>query len=221
MARLPRVVIPGCPHHLIQRGNRRQPVFFSDEDRAFYLILLKRQFDKFGVALWAFCLMANHVHMIAVPRAKDSFARAIGEVHRKYTNVINTREDWKGYLWQGRFITYPLSDSHLFAAVRYVERNPVRAGLVTVAEDYMWSSARAHVRKEPHPLLTSCPLESRIPDWSSYLGQSDKAEDIELFVQHASNGRPLGNEEFLKHLEALTGRVLMPQKRGRKRLIGE
>jgi putative transposase len=221
MARLPRVVIPGCPHHLIQRGNRRQNVFFSDEDRAFYLILLKRQLDKFGVALWAFCLMANHVHMVAVPRAKESFARAIGEVHRQYTSVINTRENWKGYLWQGRFITYPLSESHLFAAIRYVERNPVRAGLIERAEDYAWSSARAHVRRESHPLLTPCPMETSIPDWSSYLGQSDRAEDIELFVRHASNGRPLGNDEFLKHLEALTGRVLMPQKRGRKKLIGE
>lgn len=221
MARLPRVVVPGCPHHLIQRGNRRQPVFFSDEDRAFYLILLKRQIEKFGISLWAFCLMENHVHMVAVPRAKDSFARAIGEAHRKYTEVINTREDWKGYLWQGRFITYPLSESHLFAAVRYVERNPVRAGLVCVAEDYLWSSARAHVRKESHPLLSPCPLESRIQNWSSYLGQSDRSEDIELFVRHAHTGRPLGNEEFLKRLEALTGRILIPRKSGRKKLIGE
>jgi putative transposase len=185
------------------------------------MILLKRQIERFGISLWAFCLMENHVHMIAVPGAKDSFARAIGEVHRKYTGVINTREDWKGYLWQGRFITYPLSESHLFAAVRYVERNPVRAGLVAAAEEYLWSSARAHVRMEPHPLLAPCPLESQIPDWSSYLGQRDNVADIELFVRHAHTGRPLGSDDFLKRLEALTGRVLMPKKRGRRKLIGE
>jgi len=220
MARFARVVVPGCPHHLIQRGNRRQRVFFSDEDRAFYLILLKRQIEKFGIALWAFCLMENHVHMIAVPRGKDGFARAIGEVHRKFTSVINTREDWKGYLWQGRFITYPLSEDHLFAAVRYVERNPVRAGLVKTAEEYEWSSARAHVRKEPHPLLTACPLDAVIADWSAYLGQPDRPEDVEKFVRHGQTGRPLGDTDFPKRLETLTGRILVPRKKGRKKRIG-
>jgi len=220
MARFARVVVPGYPHHLIQRGNRRQRVFFSDEDRAFYLILLKRQIEKFGIALWAFCLMENHVHLVAVPRGKDGFARAIGELHRKYTSVINTREDWKGYLWQGRFITYPLSEAHLIAAVRYVERNPVRAGLVPAAEDYEWSSARAHIKKEAHPLLSACPLEGVIPDWSAYLRQRDRPEDIEKLVRHGQTGRPLGDEVFLRRLEVLTGRVLVPKKKGRKKRIG-
>jgi putative transposase len=221
VARFARVVVPGCPHHLIQRGNRRQRVFFSDEDRAFYLILLKRQIEKFGIALWAFCLMENHVHAVAVPRGKDGFARAIGEVHRKYTNVINTREDWKGYLWQGRFISYPLSDDHVFAAVRYVERNPVRARLVARAEDYEWSSARAHVRKEVHPLLSPCPLEASIRDWRAYLGVSDRPGDVEEILQHEHTGRPLGGEDFIKRLEALTGRVLAPRKRGPKKRISD
>jgi REP-associated tyrosine transposase len=220
MARFARVVVPGVPHHLIQRGNRRQRVFFSDEDRAFYLILLKRLTEKFGISLWAFCLMDNHVHLIAVPRGKESFARAIGEVHRKFTNVINTREDWKGYLWQGRFISYPLSDAHLYAGVRYVERNPVRAGLVQAAEDYEWSSARAHVRKEPNPLLTACSLENVITDWAAYLRQGDHPQDIERFVRHGQTGRPLGDEDFLKRLEGLTGRILVPKRRGRKKRIG-
>jgi putative transposase len=217
MARFARVVIPGCPHHLIQRGNRRLRVFFSDEDKAFYLTLLKRQIEKFGISIWAFCLMENHVHLIAVPRAKDSFARGIGEAHRKYTSVINTREDWRGFLWQGRFITYPLDEGHLYAAVRYVERNPVRAGLVALAESYEWSSARAHIRGEAHPLLSSCPLEKSISDWSGYLGQIDSPEDIEKFVQHEHTGRPLGSEDFVKRLEALTGRVLAPKRKGRKK----
>ena len=110
MARFARVVVPGCPHHLIQRGNRRQRVFFSDEDKAFYLTLLGRQAERCGISVWAFCLMENHVHVIAVPEAKDSFARGFGEVQRRYTLVINTRENWKGFLWQGRFISYPLDE---------------------------------------------------------------------------------------------------------------
>ena len=217
MPRIARAVIPGCPHHLIQRGNRRLRVFFSDEDKAFYLTLLKRHIEKQGIALWAFCLMENHVHMIAVPLTMDGFARGIGEAHRKYTSAINTREDWKGYLWQGRFITYPLDECHLYAAVRYVERNPVRAGLVTLAEDYEWSSARAHIRKEPHPLLSSCPLEIAIEDWAAYLGQEDSPEDTKKIVEHEHTGRPLGSEDFVKRLEALTGRVLAPKRRGRKK----
>jgi len=217
MPRIARAVIPGCPHHLIQRGNRRLRVFFSDEDKAFYLTLLKRHAEKHGISVWAFCLMDNHVHVIAVPRTEQSFARGIGEAHRKYTNVINTREDWKGYLWQGRFITYPLDECHTYAAIRYVERNPVRAGLVALAEDYEWSSARAHIYKETHPLLSSCPLEMAIPDWAAYLGQPDSPEDIKKFIAHEHTGRPLGSESFVKRLEDLTGRVLAPKRRGRKK----
>jgi putative transposase len=221
MARFARVVVPGCPHHLIQRGNRRQLVFFSDEDRAFYLTLLRREAEKHGIVIWAFCLMDNHVHLVAVPENKDSFARGFGEAQRRYTLVINTREGWKGFLWQGRYISYPLDGRHAFAAVRYVERNPVRAGIVAVADNYEWSSARAHVRKEPHPLLSSFPFERAIPNWSDYLGQGDNPKDIEKFVQHAQTGRPLGGEEFVKRLEILTGRVLAPKRKGRKKRIGE
>ncbi|MCX6568541.1 MAG: transposase [Candidatus Aminicenantes bacterium] len=217
MPRIARVVIPGCPHHLIQRGNRRLRVFFSDEDKAFYLTLLNRQIVKHGISIWAFCLMDNHVHIIAVPKAKDSFALGIGEAHRKYTSVINTRQDWKGYLWQGRFITYPLDDGHLFSAIRYVERNPVRVGVVCIAESYAWSSAWAHVTKESHPLLSPFPLESGISDWSAYLKQKDSPEEMKKFIAHEHTGRPLGSEDFIRRLEELTGRVLAPKKRGRKK----
>ena len=217
MPRIARVVIPECPHHLIQRGNRRLKVFFSDEDKAFYLTLLRRQIVKHGISIWAFCLMDNHVHLIAVPRNKDSFARGIGIVHMKYTHVINTREDWKGYLWQGRFITYPLDEAYLFSGVRYVERNPVRANIVKKAEDYPWSSAYAHVHGEGHPLLSPCPLEKRIRDWSAYLGQEDEIEEVKKFIEHEHTGRPLGSSDFVKRLEELTGRILSPKRRGRKK----
>jgi putative transposase len=217
MPRFARVVVPGCPHHLIQRGNRRQRVFFSDEDRAFFLTLLGRAIQRYGLSIWAFCLMENHVHLIAVPKSEESFARGFGEVQRKYTLVINTRENWKGFLWQGRFISYPLDEGHCYAAVRYVERNPVRAGLVELAESYRWSSARAHVFGTSHPLLTDFPLRKVIPNWSAYLGQSDPPGAIEEIQSHERTGRPLGNEAFIKRLEAVTGRVLALQPKGRPR----
>jgi len=217
MPRIARVVITDCPHHIIQRGNRRLRVFFSDEDKAFYLTLIKRQAEKHRLAIWAFCLMDNHVHFAAVPKDKDSFARGFGGAHMKYTHAINAREDWKGYLWQGRFISYPLDGPYLFAAVRYIERNPVRAGLVRRAEEYPWSSANAHVYGRSHPLLSPCPLEASVPDWSAYLAQNDDKEDIKRIVDHEHTGRPLGSAEFVKTLERLTGRVLAPRKQGRKK----
>ncbi len=221
MPRIARVIVPGCPHHLIQRGNRRQRVFFSEEDKAFYLILLGRLARLCGISIWAYCLMENHVHLVAVPKAEDSFARGIGELHRRYTLVINTREGWRGFLWQGRFLSYPLDETYCYSAVRYVERNPVRAGLVARAEMYEWSSARAHVRRETHPLLAPFPLQKAIPDWSAYLGQKESANEIDEFRQHERTGRPLGNNEFVRRLEALTGRVLVPRPKGRPRKNGK
>jgi putative transposase len=217
MPRISRVVIPGCPHHIIQRGNRRQQVFFSDSDKTLYLDLLRRQIDRHGLSIWAYCLMGNHIHMVAVPAKKDSFARGLAEAHRKYTSLINIREDWKGYLWQGRFISYPLDEAHCYAAVRYVERNPVRAGLVVRAEDYPWSSAKAHVHKSSDPLLSRFPLESIIGNWSSYLGQEDPEEQIREFIDHEHTGRPLGSQDFVQRLERSLGRTLSPLKRGRKK----
>ena len=217
MARIARVVIPGCPHHVIQRGNRRQKVFFSDTDKALYITLLRRLVDKHVLSIWAYCLMSNHIHLVAVPARKDSFAKGLAEANRKYTCLINIREDWKGYLWQGRFISYPLDDAHCYAAIRYIERNPVRAGLVTRAEDYPWSSARGHIRDVGDPILSRCSLESTIGDWSSYLGQEDSEEDILKFIEHERTGRPLGGEEFVKGLEQTLGRTLTPLRRGRKK----
>ena len=217
MPRFPRVVIPGCPHHLIQRGNRRQRVFFCDEDRAFFLTLLGREAEKRGIAIWAFCLMENHFHLVAVPTRPDSFARGLGEAQRRYTLVINTREGWKGFLFQGRFLSYPLDEDHQYAAIRYVERNPVRAGMVVRAEDYEWSSARAHVRKEPHPLLTRFPFERSVKDWAHYLGQKEDPDLLEGFRGHERTGRPMGGEDFVKRLERLSGRVLAIKPKGRPR----
>jgi REP element-mobilizing transposase RayT len=130
MARLARLVVPGLPHHMTQRGNHRQQTFFSDEDYAAYVELLAAWCTERGVEIWVCCLMPNHVHLIAVPRSEDAPARAIGEAHRRYTRRVNFRERWRGYLWQGRCASFVLDEPYLLAAARYVELNPVRAGLV-------------------------------------------------------------------------------------------
>ena len=156
-------------------------------------------------------------HLVAVPGARDSLALGIGEAHRKYTNLINIRENWKGYLWQGRFMSYPMDGGHLFAAVRYIERNPVRAQIVSKAEQYRWSSAPAHVFKTKDDMLSACPLTADIKDWASYLSRKDDDSEVRKFVEHEHTGRPLGDKAFIMKLEELTGRILAPRNRGRKR----
>jgi putative transposase len=217
MPKFARLVVPGCPHHIIQRGNRRQRVFFSDEDRMLYLRLIKRHGDRAGIAIQAYCLMDNHVHLIAIPRENISLARGIGEAHRQYTNTINSREDWKGYLWQGRFISFPLDEAHHYAAVRYVERNPVRARIAMQAWDYPWSSARARVFKKPDIIDLSPQNPFAIDDWRGYLSEIDDPGFIKSIERHEASGRPLGDEDFLKKLELLTGRKILPRRRGRKK----
>jgi len=213
MARIARVVAVGYPHHIIQRGNRRQKVFFKDNDRLLYLRLLKETGDLFKLEYWAYCLMDNHVHLIAVPKKIDSF-QAIAKTNWWYTKKINENKGWRGYLWQGRFISYPMDEGYSFLGVRYVERNPVRAKMVKKAEDYIWSSARSHVEGKQDSLVTRCYLQDVIKDWSEYLGMED--ERVKELRKSIGTGRPLGNESFLKILEEQTGRVLSKQKPGPK-----
>src|SRR3990172_7401077 len=131
MARLARVVVPGYPHHVTQRGNRRQATFFDDDDYQAYRDLMAEWCRRCGVRVWAYCLMPNHVHLIAVPGSPEALRQAVGEAHRRYTRLVNFREGWRGHLWQGRFASFVMDEGHLLAAARYVERSPVRAGLVT------------------------------------------------------------------------------------------
>ena len=130
MARLARVIAPGMPHHVTQRGNRRQQTFSGEEDYQHYLELMAQFCRAEQVAIWAYCLMPDHVHLIVVPQSAESLRRAIGEAHRWYTRWINFREGWRGHLWQGRFASFVMDEDHLLTAARYVELNPVRAGLV-------------------------------------------------------------------------------------------
>jgi REP-associated tyrosine transposase len=219
MARMARVIASGIPHHVTQRGNRRQQTFFCDEDYLEYLSLMAEWCGKYGVQIWAWCLMPNHVHLIAVPASEESLARAIGEAHRRYTRRINFRENWRGHLWQERFASFPMDESYLLAAARYVEMNPVAAGIVERPEEYPWSSARAHLAGEDDHLVKVAPLLAMVGNWRDFLSLSEE-EEITLFQRHARSGRPLGNDAFVDRLEAGLDRLLRPQKRGPKSKAG-
>ena len=216
MARLPRAVVPALPHHITQRGNRRQPTFFCADDYRLYTSLVADWCDRYEVEVWAYCLMPNHVHLIAVPGSPDGLRRAIGEAHRRYTTMINTREGWRGHLWQGRFASYVMDERYTLAAARYVELNPVRACLVARAGDYPWSSARAHLRGRDDRLVRVAPLLNlaRARDWSSFLGQDANAEDLQHLRGHETTGRPLGSDAFVEDLERSLGRVLRRRRPG-------
>lgn len=217
MARIARVIAPGYPHHIIQRGNRRQRTFFSDADYSAYTDLMGEWCRHHGVDIWAYCLMPNHVHLIAVPETEDSLRLAIGEAHRRYTRYINFREGWRGHLWQGRFASYVMDERYLLSCVRYTEINPVRSGLVGKPEDWPWSSAAAHIKGENDRLVNVSPLLQMIgKDWSEFLSSAPANEEIELLKKHESTGRPLGAESFLDRLETKLGRNVKPRSPGRK-----
>jgi putative transposase len=216
MARLARIIAPGLAHHVLQRGNRRQETFFNDGDREFYLRLLREQCDLYGVQIWSYCLMSNHVHLIVVPTHRESLAKAIGETHKRYSRMINFREGWRGYLWQDRFKSFVLDEKYLYAAVRYVERNPVRAKIVARAEDYRWSSAQARVNKEKSAILDDFYLLEQIPDWSSFLSEEEATDDLKDMRRHVMVGRPLGEVKFLEELAEKLGINFKPKKPGPK-----
>jgi putative transposase len=195
---------------------RSLPIFDSDADRREYLGLLAEQGERFGLRFLAYCLMTNHVHLVVIPAEEESLARGIGEAHRLYTRMVNSRQGVRGYLFQGRFHSCPLDEAHLVAAVRYVERNPVRAGLVQRAWEYGWSSARYHVgRRKTDPILCDAEELEGIGNWRELL-RSDPAE-LSLLRERSRTGRPCGSEEFIRRAERVTGRRLRALSPGRPR----
>jgi len=216
MARLARVVLPGYPHHITQRGNRRQDVFFKEEDYYYYLDLLKQWCGEEQVEIWSYCLMTNHVHLILTPGPASNLSRAIAETHRRYTRMINFRENWRGYLWQGRFASFPMDEGYLLKAAAYVELNPVKAKMVTKAEDYRWSSVHAHLKgKDPLGIVDARKLLAICGDWKHYLNQAMKDPEDE-FIRHSSTGRPLGGADFIERAEGILQRDLQKKKPGPK-----
>ena len=217
MGRMARVVIPGIPHHVTQRGVRSMDVFFDDEDRRAYLRLLREEGQVHGVRFLAYCLMTNHVHLIAVPKTQQSLARAIGEGHRRYTRRINFRQGVRGYLFQGRFFSCPLDEYYLLAGTRYAERNPVRAKLVRRAWNWRWSSAGFHVgRRKTDPLVEDRDLLGLVDDWEALLREDD--DEADTLRTKTRTGRPCGSKAFVRKAERRTGRRLTPRPPGRPKL---
>jgi putative transposase len=215
MARLPRIVIPGIPHHVTQRGNRRERTFFEDGDYELYLDLLADAARRFGVAIWSYCLMPNHVHIIVVPADDDALSRTFRYVHRHYTGYINARMRVTGHLWQGRFSSVAMDEAHFVAALRYVALNPVRARLVARAQDWKWSSVGAHMAGKDDPYVSVGPALERVGDFARFLGQEfDEQLTYAALRKAEAVGRPVGSKAWLETMEARTGKSLIPAKRG-------
>ncbi len=220
MARMPRLVVPGYPHHVTQRGARRMQTFFSDDDYQYYLDLVSEFKGDAGVEVWAYCLMPNHVHFVVVPEQGDSLSRLFKEVHRRYTRYINFRASWKGHLWQERFHSFVMSEQYLLATVRYVELNPVKAKLCYYAEEWQWSSAGAHIIGCDDSIVSVEPMLGRITNWRDYLSQGDSEIDQTTIRQCLRTGRPAGDIGFVERLEVLAGRCLVRKKPGPKAKMG-
>jgi putative transposase len=220
MPRTARIVVPGVAHHITQRGNNRQDVFFTDDDRRFYLKTLREQAERFGLAVTGYCLMTNHVHLIVTPEDEDSLARTIGTTHLIYSQYVNRLHGRSGHLWQNRFYSCPLDGAHEVAAVRYAERNPVRARMVRLPWRYRWSSAAAHIgERDQTGLLDLAKWRQRYgPDaWKKMLGDPLDEKMVARLRSGIARGRPLGSDRFIAKLETMFNRRLRPLPRGRPR----
>ena len=224
MARLSRIIVPGVPHHVTQRGNRRMAIFAEDGDYALYRDLLAERLRHHNVACWAYCLMPNHVHLILTPPDGDAasagaaLSRGVGEAHRRYTAFVNARARVTGHLFQGRFGCVAMDDAHVLNAVRYLAFNPVRARLAAVPEGWPWSSVAAHLARRDDALASVGPVLERAPRFADLL-DLPLAEQMALegFETKSANGRPLGPPAFVAMVEQRLGRSLARGRPGRAR----
>jgi putative transposase len=216
MARLARIVVPGTPHHITARGNRREPIFFQEGDQEIYGDILAEQSRKAGVEVWAYCLMPNHVHLIYTPSCRGGLALALGAAHRRWSNFINARGRWRGHLFDGRFSSVAMDEDHLLAAVRYVALNPVRARLCDQAHDWPWSSARAHLAGKDDGLVTVRPILERFARFADLLEADPNPAAFDRLRAAENTGRPLGSADFVADLERRLGRPIAKRAPGRK-----
>jgi len=212
MPRIARIVVPGYPHHVTQRGNYRQDIFHDDADRRHYLLLVADYSRKFNLTILAYCLMNNHVHFIAMPHNKDSLADTFQIVHTRYSQYFNKKLKAAGHLWQGRYYSCVLDERHLLAAARYIERNPIRAGMVKKPGDYIWSSARNHAVISKNDIINADYLfkyiEIRQDEWKGFVDTSDDPDELSAIRKYTMTGRPLGSCVFVQKLEKEFGGTL-------------
>ncbi|MBV8037342.1 transposase [Roseateles sp.] len=226
MARLPRLILPGQPHHVILRGNNRQAIFLNDLDRQQFLATLAEVGAQYGVAIHAYVLMDNHLHLLLTPPGADALSRMMQSLGRRYVGWFNAQHLRSGTLWEGRFRAGLIEgERHLLACMRYIELNPVRAGLCAEAGQWTWSSAAHHLGQGRSGLITehelywslgNTPFE-REHAYREFLGQGVTASEQALFTDAALRGRPVGSEAFLKPLAIDHGRVVIKRPRGRPR----
>jgi len=220
MSRLARAIAVGCAHHITQRGNNRQDVFFVDQDRQVYLQMLAEQAGKYGLEVLGYCLMTNHVHLVAIPHAEDSLAKGIGRTHFRYSQYINRLHKRSGHLWQGRFDSCALDERHLWLAMKYIELNPVRARLCRRPWRYAWSSAAAHTDADVGSDLLNLTWwyeQFSAAAWRKELAEGLTDEEAARIRVRTHTGRPLGSDGFLSKLEILLGRRVRPLPPGRPR----
>ncbi len=213
MPRFPRAIAIGFPHHVTQRGTDRQCVFFTNSDRDVYLDLLRTSAVQTNLRILAYCLMPNHIHLVTVPDAPDSLSVALRRTHGRYANYLNARRGRTGHLWQNRFYSCALDGAHLSVALRYVERNPVRAGLAERVEQYPWSSAAAHLTGlDPRNVLDMNFWLDRgaAENWRSLHATPEELLAVRLLQRATFTGRPVGSAGFIEQLEVQLERTLRP-----------
>lgn len=219
MPRQARTVFAGVPHHITQRGNRREDVFYTDDDRSSYLNWLQDYCQMHKVEILAYCLMTNHIHLIALPKTEAGLQSVLKPLHMRYAQRFNRQRDWQGHVWQGRYFSSALDEHYLWNAIRYVERNPVRAKMVSRAENYAWSSAAAHCGKQEDTVLTTKAHWKRqfqsVGDWSDWLAEGDSDSEMAIIRRNVEKGLPCGSERFISKLEKLAGRSLKYRPMGR------
>ena len=219
MPRIARIVAPGYPHHVTQRGNNRSTIFFDNEDRLTYLKLLRKYSSLHLLQIWSYCLMDNHVHLLAVPANEDSLAHGVGLTNQVYTQYLNRKMEQSGRIWQNRFFSCIVeSDSYLWTVARYIEKNPLKVGLAERPENYRWSSARAHIDGTDNELLAkpSWLLAEDRKHYAEFMAQQNEPAE-NMLRQATRTGRPYGSETFIDKMEFQLNQSLKPGKPGRPR----
>jgi putative transposase len=210
-------VAAGYPHHVIQRGNNREAVFFEKEDRRQYLSLLKRYAVKWASPVMAYCLMSNHIHLLTKPGSEESLYKMMQGLTLCYTQYVNRNHGRTGRLWESRYHSCIVDqEKYLWAVAKYIEQNPVRAGLVERAEDYPYSSAAAHVNGSTDDVLVEDLFtDDRRKDYILLLRSDVSRNETERLRYAVRTGRPFGTEEFVVEMENKLERRLLQRPKGR------
>lgn len=216
MARQARIVIPNTLHHVTQRGNRGEQVFFEKADYQTYLNILLEQCERFKISIYSYCLLPNQIHLIVEPKEAELMARAIGETHRRYSVGINERQQCSGHLFQNRFFSYAMDEQNALRAARFIERLPVTVGIAPKPENYLWSSAKPRIKVVKDTFLKPFRSFHVVHNWADYLERPMDPTEMNKIQLHLQTGRPRGSDLFLDNIEMAIGRSVRPKKRGRK-----